>query len=66
MVTGSVASMTYGEPRLTLDVDLAIELDAEHASHLLAAELPLDHAFFDAELRRRGLEAEWGLVTARA
>jgi hypothetical protein len=162
MVTGSVASMTYGEPRLTLDLDLVIELQADRAGALLAAfpesefyrppievvrlecsresrghfnvihhetgakadvylaardelhkwglahrrrlrlgegtialappeyvilrkleffregrsekhirdvrgmlaaDLPLDHAFLKAELRRRGLEAEWRLVT---
>lgn len=37
MVTGSVASTVYGEPRLTLDVDLVVELDAERAEELLAA-----------------------------
>lgn len=37
MVTGSVASMIYGEPRLTLDVDLVVELDVERAEELLAA-----------------------------
>ena len=37
MVTGSVASMIYGEPRLTLDVDLVVELDAERAGDLLGA-----------------------------
>ena len=29
MVTGSVASIAYGEPRLTHDVDLVVELDAD-------------------------------------
>jgi hypothetical protein len=28
MVTGSIASIVYGEPRLTHDVDLVVELDA--------------------------------------
>jgi hypothetical protein len=37
MVTGSVASMLYGEPRLTLDLDLVLELDARRAAGLLAA-----------------------------
>ena len=36
MVTGSVASMIYGEPRLTLDLDLVIELAADRAIDLLA------------------------------
>ncbi|MCK5564765.1 MAG: hypothetical protein KAJ07_05925 [Planctomycetes bacterium] len=32
MVTGSVASVIYGEPRLTHDVDLVLELRAEEVS----------------------------------
>jgi len=31
MITGSVASMIYGEPRLTHDIDLVIELDRDDA-----------------------------------
>ncbi|MEX1137897.1 MAG: hypothetical protein WEF53_00960 [Bacteroidota bacterium] len=30
VVTGSVASIVYGEPRVTLDIDLVIELAVEH------------------------------------
>lgn len=37
MVTGSVASMTYGEPRLTLDLDLVVELDVGRAAEFLVA-----------------------------
>lgn len=37
MVTGSVASMIYGEPRLTLDVDLVVALEVERAADLLDA-----------------------------
>lgn len=37
MVTGSVASMIYGEPRLTLDVDIVLDLDPERCAELLAA-----------------------------
>jgi hypothetical protein len=37
MVTGSVASMIYGEPRLTLDVDVVLALDGDRAAALLAA-----------------------------
>lgn len=44
MVTGSVASMLYGEPRLTLDVDVVLELPGERARDLLAA-FP-DSAFY--------------------
>ena len=32
MITGSVASMAYGEPRLTLDMDVVIDLSKEIAS----------------------------------
>ncbi len=49
MVTGSVASMIYGEPRLTLDVDLVIELRADRAEELLAA-------FRDSEFYKPPLE----------
>lgn len=31
MVTGAVASILYGEPRLTHDIDLVVELKKEHA-----------------------------------
>lgn len=37
MVTGSVAAMTYGEPRMTLDVDLVVALDASRVDGFLAA-----------------------------
>jgi hypothetical protein len=49
MVTGSVASMVYGEPRLTLDLDLVVELAVERAAGLLAA-------FPEAEFYRPPLE----------
>ena len=37
MVTGSAASMAYGEPRLTLDVDIVIELVASRVRDFVAA-----------------------------
>lgn len=37
MVTGSTASMIYGEPRLTLDVDLVVDLPVERAAEFLSA-----------------------------
>lgn len=39
MITGSVASMHYGEPRFTMDVDLLVHLDESHIP-LLAIALP--------------------------
>jgi hypothetical protein len=38
LVSGSVASIEYGEPRLTLDIDIAIQLEA--------AQLPILAALF--------------------
>jgi hypothetical protein len=35
MVTGSVASMLYGEPRMTHDIDLIVDLHTEHIPVLL-------------------------------
>jgi hypothetical protein len=49
MVTGSVASMIYGEPRLTLDVDLVVELTVERADEIL-------DAFPESEFYRPPLE----------
>ena len=36
MVTGSVAGIVYGEPRVTHDVDLVVELDASQAEDFVA------------------------------
>jgi hypothetical protein len=36
MVTGSVAAMVYGEPRVTHDVDLVVELDARRIGGFVA------------------------------
>ena len=37
MVTGSIASMLYGEPRFTVDLDVVVELDAVQAAAFLAS-----------------------------
>lgn len=37
MVTGAVAAIAYGEPRMTNDVDVVARLDAGDASRLIAA-----------------------------
>lgn len=44
MVTGSIASTIYGEPRLTLDVDLVLDLASGRVDDLLDA-LP-ESAFY--------------------
>lgn len=37
MVTGSVASIVYGEPRMTHDIDLVLDLDPANASMITTA-----------------------------
>ena len=37
MITGSVASMAYGEPRLTVDIDLVLELSRDEIESFRAA-----------------------------
>ena len=37
MVTGSAASMAYGQPRVTLDIDLVVELSAAKVDLLASA-----------------------------
>ena len=40
MVTGAVASSAYGEPRLTLDIDIVLELDAERVTDFVRSFPP--------------------------
>lgn len=44
MVTGSVASIVYGEPRLTHDIDLVVDLDLRDAERVVQA-FPLDEFY---------------------
>lgn len=44
MVTGSVAAMVYGEPRLTHDVDLVVDLDEQILPAFLAS-FPADEFY---------------------
>jgi hypothetical protein len=37
LVTGSMASISYGEPRFTNDIDVVVELRAEHVDRFCAA-----------------------------
>ncbi len=56
LVTGSVASMAYGEPRLTNDIDIVAEIRPEHIERLLAAFPPPDY-YLDEEMMREALVA---------
>lgn len=42
MVTGAVAAIMYGEPRLTNDIDVVIELDIPDATRLLEQFSPVE------------------------
>jgi hypothetical protein len=58
LVTGSMASMAYGEPRMTLDIDIVAALEERHIAGILDAFSP-DEYFVDKEeildaLRRGG------------
>jgi hypothetical protein len=45
IVTGSVAGIIYGEPRLTHDIDLVVEIDAESA-HRISEAFPEDEFYY--------------------
>lgn len=50
MVSGSLASMFYGEPRLTMDVDLVVHLDAREAAILVGLFSPDEYYVPPAEV----------------
>jgi hypothetical protein len=56
MVTGSVAGILYGEPRLTHDVDLVVEIADDAQAEALVAAFPLEE-FYCAPLEVVQLEA---------
>lgn len=49
IVTGSVASMAYGEPRLTNDIDIVADIKIEQIA-LLERYFPYDEFYFDADM----------------
>jgi hypothetical protein len=54
LVTGSVASMAYGEPRLTNDIDIVAGIDESHISGLMAA-FPQDEYYISEEMIRQAI-----------
>jgi hypothetical protein len=57
LVTGSVAAMAYGEPRLTNDIDIVAAIEGRHINGLMAA-FPSDEFYVSEEaigeaIRRR-------------
>ncbi len=54
LITGSVAAMAYGEPRLTNDIDVVVDLDENHVRGLLA-QFPVDEFYLSDEAIRDAL-----------
>lgn len=57
LVTGSVASMAYGEPRLTNDIDLVAGIKDQHVGGLLAT-FPSDAFYLSEEAIREAIRHE--------
>jgi hypothetical protein len=54
LVTGSVASMAYGEPRLTNDIDVVAEIHLSHIPTLVAA-FPKEDYYIDEEMIQKAI-----------
>jgi hypothetical protein len=54
LITGSVASMAYGEPRLTNDIDIVAGIDEGHIASLAAA-FPSDEFYISEDMVRQAI-----------
>ena len=54
LITGSVAAMAYGEPRLTNDIDVVVDINAGHVRGLLA-QFPAEEFYLSDEAIRNAL-----------
>ena len=54
MVVGGFAAIMYGEPRLTIDVDIVVDIKPEHMARFVAA-FPRDSYYVDDETVRDAL-----------
>ncbi|HAB52486.1 MAG: hypothetical protein A2W77_00700 [Nitrospinae bacterium RIFCSPLOWO2_12_39_16] len=54
LVTGSVAAMAYGEPRLTNDIDIVAAVEKRHIRDLLIA-FPSDEFYISEEMIRQAI-----------
>jgi hypothetical protein len=54
MIGGSQASMYYGEPRLTRDIDVVVDLRPQHLPALLA-RFPAEEFYLDEETAREAI-----------
>jgi hypothetical protein len=50
LITGSVAATAYGEPRLTNDIDVVVDLDEAHACPF-AAQFPLGEYYLNEAIQ---------------
>jgi hypothetical protein len=55
LVTGSVASMAYGEPRLTNDIDVVADLKDQHVAELVG-RFPAPDFYVSEDAVRRAIE----------
>ncbi len=51
LITGAVAAMAYGEPRLTNDIDIVAAIEERHVGDLLKA-FPANEFYIDEEMTR--------------
>jgi hypothetical protein len=58
MVVGGFAATFYGEPRLTIDVDIVVDINPEHVSPLLAA-FPIPDYYLSEESVRDSLHRRY-------
>jgi hypothetical protein len=58
LVTGSVASMAYGEPRLTNDIDVVAAIEKRHVAGLLKA-FPDDEYYISEDSVRDAISHQW-------
>lgn len=55
LVTGSVAAMAYGEPRLTNDIDIVASVEKRHIKDLLIS-FPSDEFYISDEMIRQAID----------
>ncbi len=53
-VTGAVAAMAYGEPRLTNDIDVVAEIDEAHVGKIISA-FPISDFYIDEDSIREAI-----------
>jgi hypothetical protein len=54
LVTGSVAAMAFGEPRLTNDIDIVAGIEEKHVKHFVEA-FPSDEFYISEERVREAI-----------